>query len=47
MDYVGEQPTVSDQIGSAFRLRAPALAEGDIDPAGEQVLGVPVTLTVT
>ena len=46
MDDVGQQVRVLDQLAAAHRLGATLLGEVDVDPAGEEVLLVPVGLAV-
>ena len=43
---VGEQPGLTHQLAAALGLGAALLGQVDVDPAGEEVLGVPVALAV-
>ena len=46
MDDVGEDPCVAELLATAQGLGAALVGEGDVDPAGEEVLGVPLALAV-
>ena len=43
---VGQHPGLAHQDSAAHGLAAPLLGKGHVDPTGEEVLGVPLTLTV-
>ncbi len=42
----GSRPASAQQLAAAARLGHPLLGQVDVDPAGEQVLGVPLALAV-
>ena len=46
VEHVGEQVVFDEQLAAGDGLGAALVGQGDVDPAGEEVLGVPVALAV-
>jgi hypothetical protein len=46
VQHVGHEAAVADELSRPFGFGAALVGEVDVDPAGEQVLGVPLALAV-